>query len=94
MAYTYLVGWSRLGVWYYGVRTAKASSPADLWVTHFTSSHRVKAFRAAHGEPDVVQVRQVFDNREAALRWEGRNARIAISIILDGSVECRCHVLS
>ncbi len=72
MAYTYLVGWSRLDVWYYGVRTAKASSPADLWVTYFTSSHRVKAFRAAHGEPDVVQVRQVFDNREAALRWEER----------------------
>lgn len=32
----------------------------------------MKAFRAAHGEPDVVQVRQVFDNREAALRWEER----------------------
>lgn len=70
MAYTYLVGWSRLDVWYYGVRTAKASSPADLWVTYFTSSHRVKAFRAAHGEPDVVEVRRVFDCREDALRWE------------------------
>ena len=72
MAYTYLVGWSRLDVWYYGVRTAKTSSPSDLWTTYFTSSHRVKAFRAEHGEPDVVQVRRVFSDREAALRWEER----------------------
>ena len=99
MAYTYLVGRSRLDVWYYGVRTAKASSPADLWVTYFTSSHRVKAFRAAHGEPDVVQVRQVFDNREAALggashrsprrglepRWlNAQNAGRALNSGLDG----------
>lgn len=72
MAYTYLVGWSKHDVWYYGVRTAKTAEPGDLWKTYFTSSHRVKAFREANGEPDVVEIRRVFSCRDAALRWEER----------------------
>jgi len=32
MAYTYLIGWSKLKKYYYGVRFAKKSNPKDLWV--------------------------------------------------------------
>jgi hypothetical protein len=66
--YTYLIGWSRLNTWYYGVRYARKSQclyesgchPDELWVTYFTSSKHVKDFREKHGEPDVIQVRKTF----------------------------------
>jgi hypothetical protein len=67
--YTYLIGWSRLNTWYYGVRYARKSQclyesgchPDELWVTYFTSSEYVKEFREKYGEPDIIQVRKVFD---------------------------------
>lgn len=62
MAYTYLIGWSKHNRFYYGARWAKDCSPDDLWNTYFTSSNHVKAFRKEHGEPDVIQVRKVFDD--------------------------------
>ena len=62
MAYTYLIGWSKHDKFYYGARWAKDCSPDDLWNTYFTSSKPVKAFRKEHGEPDVIQVRKVFDD--------------------------------
>lgn len=68
--YTYLIGWSRHNLWYYGVRWAKGCDPADLWVTYFTSSNRVAAKRAELGEPDVVEVRKVFDTGQKARVWE------------------------
>lgn len=72
MPYTYLIGWSRLGTWYYGVRFAKDSSLDDLWTKYFTSSNRVKKFRATYGEPDVVEIRRVFSDKAAAQAWERR----------------------
>ena len=75
MSYTYLIGWSRLGTWYYGVRFAKGCSLDDLWTKYFTSSNRVKKFRATYGEPDVVEIRQVFDDKAAAQSWERRLLR-------------------
>lgn len=72
MGYTYLIGWSHLDKWYYGVRFAKGCSIDDLWSKYFTSSNRVKKFRTSHGEPDIVEVRQVFDSRKAAQDWEAR----------------------
>lgn len=62
MAYTYLIGWSKHDKFYYGARWAKGCSPDDLWNTYFTSSKHVKAFRKKHGEPDIIQVRKVFDD--------------------------------
>lgn len=37
--YTYLIGWSKHNIWYYGKRTAKNCHPNDFWVTYFTSSN-------------------------------------------------------
>lgn len=68
--YTYLIGWSTLNKYYYGVRYAKNCCPDDLWVTYFTSSKHVKQFRKNNGEPDIKQVRRVFLNKEAAGEWE------------------------
>ncbi len=68
--YTYLIGWSHLNKWYYGVRFKKNANPSDLWKTYFTSSKKVKEFRELYGEPDIIQIRKVFDNREKALMHE------------------------
>ena len=70
MAYTYLVGWSKLDRWYYGVRWAKGAMPEGLWVDYFTSSKYVAAMRTEFGEPDVVEVRRVFDDGATARGWE------------------------
>lgn len=70
--YTYLIGWSKHNIWYYGCRYAVSCNPSDLWVTYFTSSKRVKLSRELFGEPDVVQVRRVFSDRNSAIEWEGK----------------------
>lgn len=70
--YTYLVGWSMINKWYYGVRTAKTANPKDLWVSYFTSSKFVKEIRNQFGEPDVVEVRKTFSCKNQALIWEQR----------------------
>lgn len=75
MAYTYLIGWSSLKQYYYGVRYAKDASPDDLWRTYFTSSGLVKRFRKANGEPDIIQIRSQFTNAESATKWENKVLR-------------------
>ena len=70
--YTYLIGWSGLDKWYYGVRYAKGCHPTDFWVTYFTSSEVVDEFRKTHGEPDVIEIRKIFDDSRDARRWESR----------------------
>lgn len=72
MAYTYLIGWSKLDTWYYGVRYAKGSKPSELWRTYFTSSEYVKDFRKEHGEPDIIEIRKIFSNKEKAILWENK----------------------
>ena len=72
-AYTYLVGWSKHGKFYYGAQWNKKANPGDLWKTYFTSSNRVKKFRAKHGEPDVIQIRKTFgDDAKKCRKWEER----------------------
>ncbi len=72
-AYTYLVGWSKHGKFYYGAQWNKKANPDDLWTKYFTSSHHLKKFRDQHGEPDIVQVRKTFgDNAIACREWEER----------------------
>lgn len=70
--YTYLIGWTNLNKWYYGVRFARKSKPGELWRTYFTSSKYVKEFRVINGEPDVIQIRKTFHLKEAAIRWESK----------------------
>lgn len=56
--YTYLIGWTILDCYYYGVRTAKGSTPEDFWKTYFTSSKQVKKLRIQYGDPDVIMIRK------------------------------------
>ena len=70
--YTYLIGWTQHNKYYYGARFAKNCHPDDLWKKYFTSSYYVKQFREQYGEPDVIQVRQTFDNADSALAWESK----------------------
>ena len=68
--YTYLIGWSHLNKFYYGVRYAQDCHPSDFWNKYFTSSKYVAECREEHGEPDIVQIRKTFDLREQAIDWE------------------------
>lgn len=70
--YTYLIGWSKLNLYYYGVRFAKDCDPSDLWKTYFTSSKKVKALRLTSGEPDIIQVRKTFTETTKARLWESK----------------------
>ena len=53
-----------------GVRFARGCHPDDLWTTYFTSSKYVHQMRAEHGEPDVIEVRQTFNDSLQAREWE------------------------
>ena len=68
--YTYLIGWSKINVFYYGVRYSKKANPSDLWKTYFTSSKLIPEYREKYGEPDVIQVRRTFKTKEQAIKWE------------------------
>lgn len=79
--YTYLIGWKELNKWYYGVRFAKDCHPTEFWVSYHTSSKDVKVFREQFGEPDVVEIRRVFEPRpntytsDDARLWEHKVLR-------------------
>lgn len=75
--YTYLIGWPKLNVWYYGVRYAEGCHPKDLWTTYFTSSKYVTEFVKIHGEPTYRKVRRTFtiETIPAARLWEHRVLR-------------------
>lgn len=68
--YTYLIGWSKLNIWYYGVRYANNCRPEDLWKTYFTSSQHVQNFRKMHGDPDIIEIRKTFSDKQKAQLWE------------------------
>lgn len=77
--YTYLIGWTATGMLYYGRRTAVNCCPSDFWKTYFTSSRSVKLYIKEHGDPDVIQIRQVFNSPEDAklrvhrcVQWENK----------------------
>lgn len=62
----------------YGARYAKThkllykngAHPDDLWKTYFTSSDLVFSFRKEFGEPDIIEVRRIFQTVEDTLSWE------------------------
>mgnify|MGYP003350767656 CR=1 FL=1 len=70
-----MIGWTKNDVWYYGVRFSKSSFPEELWVSYFTSSKYVKQYRKMYGEPDVIQIRKTFDDKEKARIWEHKVLR-------------------
>lgn len=73
--YVYLIGWSTLNKWYYGVRYAINCHPTDLWKTYFTSSKYVDDFYKEHGAPDVVEIRKTFQTVTEATSWEEKVLR-------------------
>lgn len=74
-AYTYLIGWSKLNLWYYGVRYKKGCAVDDLFVSYFTSSKVVHSLMFIHGLPDVKQIRKTFLSIKQALLWEQKVLR-------------------
>lgn len=69
--YTYLLHWSEQDISYYGFRCGNKVPPeADLWKFYFTSSQYVKRFRKEHGEPDIILVDMVFDDKTEAKEYE------------------------
>lgn len=71
--YCYLVGWSQLGKYYYGRRTAQNCDPSEFWTKYFTSSPIVKEYRKKYGEPDIIQIRKTFEGDKRILEccaWE------------------------
>jgi hypothetical protein len=68
--YTYLIGWSKLNLFYYGVRFSKNCHPNDLFKTYFTSSLEVKKIIIETGYPDIIQIRKTFESVEKARQWE------------------------
>jgi hypothetical protein len=82
--YTYFIKWSKQNIWYYGVEYgyySKTAHPNNLWVTYFTSSKHVKRMIKDHGQPDIIEVRKVFDcgdvecRKNKALLWEDKVLR-------------------
>ena len=68
--FTYLIGWKKHDIWYYGVRYAQYCHPKDMWNNYFTSSKYVQQFREKNGEPDVIEIRKTFNNKKDAIEWE------------------------
>lgn len=68
--YTYLIGWSSLDLYYYGRRTAHGCNPSDLFESYFTSSKSVKSYMEQYGTPDIIIVRQTFEDPADCIKWE------------------------
>lgn len=72
--FTYYIAWvneyGSVTACYYGVKYAKGCHPSDLWKSYFTSSKYVKDYRASHGEPQIVEVRSVFQDVTSARTHE------------------------
>lgn len=75
MYYTYLIGWSQPKKFYYGVRFSAKAQVSDLWKTYFTSSKKVSKFREENGEPNIIQIRKIFQTKQKALDWEAKVLR-------------------
>lgn len=71
-SYTYAIGWSHTGVWYYGVRYSSKMYIGDIWETYYTSSNAVKEYVNRHGEPDIIKVTRVFDKVEDGIDHEAK----------------------
>lgn len=73
--YTYRIGWSASNLFYYGVRFAKGCEPKELWIKYKTSSKYVKEAFERLGDPDIIEVRKVFQCSDSARDWEHKVLR-------------------
>jgi hypothetical protein len=71
-AYTYLVKHIPSKTYYYGFRCANKVEPKqDLWNDYYTSSNQIKQLIEDTGKESFeVQVRQTFNTKEKAIKWE------------------------
>lgn len=75
-SYTYLIGWTDLDQYYYGVRWANYKNPEDdLWKEYFTSSRIVAETVKKHGDPDIIEIDQIFENKTKAIAYEDKYLR-------------------
>ena len=71
LSYTYLIGWSYLDQWYYGVRTTQNRKiEFDVIIYYPTSSNYVKGMIKEHGNPDVIHIDKTFKLKEEAKAYE------------------------
>lgn len=75
MPYTYLIGWSKENLYYYGVKYAKDANPDTFLKDYFTSSKYVQELRESNDEPDIIQIRKTFSDAESAYAWESKVLR-------------------
>lgn len=77
--YCYLIGWTSLEKFYFGVKFGKNANPNTFWKNYFTSSQVVNKYRLKYGEPDIIQIRKTFPiskykdlelAQEAAVKYE------------------------
>jgi hypothetical protein len=73
--FTYHIAWSNIDKHYYGVRYAKGCNPNTFWKTYFTSSKLVMEYRQKYGEPDVIEIRRIFNDVNRAIIWEHKVLR-------------------
>jgi len=99
--YCYLIGWSLLGKYYYGVKFGKGSDPDTFWKKYFTSSRIVKQYRLKYGEPDIIQIRKVFSEsnydsielaQDAAVKYEQKVLKRAKLIENENFLNCSSNV--
>lgn len=68
--FVYLIGWTSFNRFYIGSRYSRDSHPNQLWTKYFTSSKAVKTFRQEFGEPDVIEIRKIFNSGKEAHNYE------------------------
>ena len=68
--YTYHIGWTNQNKYYYGSKSAAGCHPSTFWQDYHTSSNAVADMREQHGDPDLIEIRKTFDNRDDAVDWE------------------------
>lgn len=73
--YCYLIGWSTLSKFYYGVRYANGCNPKELMTTYKTSSKVVHEFIENFGEPDIIEIRKIFTSKRKAIQYEHKVLR-------------------
>lgn len=79
LPYTYLIGWSKLNIWYYGSKCSKGCHPSYLFnfelsgrQNYKTSSKYVKDFIEMNGLPNIIQIRKIFNSKSSCIKWESK----------------------
>lgn len=73
--YTYLIGWSKHNLWYYGCQYGQHANPANLWNPYKTSSRYVEDVIDLYGDPDIIKIRKTFKDEKTCRLWEHKVLR-------------------